>query len=124
MDKNTLNHLENLEDKLSGVAEKGFDIYTHGIFVQYSTYFILSCIVFLLFIALIVFICTKIYKAKKYGIKTIFYDFYENEKSAKAEFYLIISFLIVVVSIGGIIISLQGVLSPEYLAIRELLGKK
>lgn len=123
MDKNTLNHLENLENKLSGVAEKGFDIYTHGIFVQYLTYFILSCIVFLLFTTLIVFIYTKIYKAKKHNIATSFYNFYGNEKSDKAGFYLTISFLIVAASIGGIVFSLQGVLSPEYLAIRELLGK-
>ncbi|HDP5919716.1 hypothetical protein [Staphylococcus aureus] len=121
MDKQILNYLDKVGEKLSGVTAKGFDIYVHGVFVKSIVWSIFSFVGIIACIVTLIVTLKLTNKAKRDKEECIFY-------SAKYDFTTVLSFALTFgSSLMGFLLFLAlvsnvvGIFAPDYVVIKEII---
>lgn len=121
MDKNILSHLENLENKLSVTAQRGFEVYTNGVYIKSLLCFSFGLILFIIFSLFLLFISKKILKSKKEKLESIFYDIEYSTLSGVGVCSVFGSIILIITGIIMFTTSVLGIFAPDYVAINELI---
>ncbi|PTG53173.1 hypothetical protein BU687_05870 [Staphylococcus chromogenes] len=109
MDDKILSYLDKVGEKISGVAEKGFDVYIHGVFVTSLIYSIIGVVLVILTIAAM-YIALRLNNSEEKN------DFKENLQIP----IFIISPMTIVVGFAFIIANIVGVFAPDYIALKQI----
>ncbi|PTF70251.1 hypothetical protein [Staphylococcus chromogenes] len=109
MDDKILSYLDKVGEKISGVAEKGFDVYIHGVFVTSLIYSIIGVVLVILGIAGM-HIALRLNNGEENN------DFKEMFQIAT----FIISPMIIIVGFVFVIANIVGVFAPDYIALKQI----
>lgn len=109
MDDKILSYLDKVGEKISGVAEKGFDVYIHGVFVTSLTYSIIGIVLIILAIAAM-YITARLNNSEEYN------EFKEMFKI----FVFIIGLFGIVVGFVFVLANIVGVFAPDYVALKQI----
>lgn len=113
MDKQILQYLDKVGEKIGGVAKEGFDVYIHGVFVESL---IMSIIGWLL---IIVPISLTVIGHKKIKPNNDVLGFEENTIIALL-FTGILFVVLILIGIFMVIFNAVGVFAPDYVAIKNI----
>lgn len=109
MDDKILSYLDKVGEKISGVAEKGFDVYIHGVFVTSLIYSIIGVVLLILAIAAM-FITARLNNTEKYHE---FKEMFEISVFIIGPFGIVVGFVFVAANI-------VGVFAPDYIALKQI----
>lgn len=111
MDKQILEYLDKVGEKIGGVAEQGFDVYVHGVFVES----LINSIIGFLMIIVPIAIVALIYKhGKKYGVDM------DDELFILIIFGSLLGIVLIIAGVITLICSVTGVFAPDYVAIKNI----
>lgn len=111
MDKQILEYLDKVGEKIGGVAEQGFDVYVHGVFVES----LINSIIGFLMIIVPIAIVALIYKhEKKYGVDM------DDELFILIIFGSLLGIALIITGVVTLICSVTGVFAPDYVAIKNI----
>lgn len=139
MDKEILNYLDKVGQYLQGTAEKGFETYVHGVFVQSLIYTIVGALLLCIAMTLIV-IVWRLFKKKVYitvpereefsfsaeNKKEIIPEHQKRDGDAEERnLYIagimgVLSMSLTLIGIAFVIANVTGVFAPDYVAIKEI----
>ncbi|MCO4332643.1 hypothetical protein [Staphylococcus hyicus] len=109
MDDKILSYLDKVGEKISGVAEKGFDVYIHGVFVTSLIYSIIGVVLIILAIVAM-YITARLNNTEKYNE---FKEMFEISVFIIGPFGIVVGFVFVVANI-------VGVFAPDYVALKQI----
>lgn len=113
MDKQILQYLDKVGEKIGGVAEQGFDVYVHGVFVESITMSIIGLLLIILPTFITVIGCKKI----KPNDEIIGFE----ESTIMALLFTGILFVVLIlIGIFMVVFNVVGVFAPDYVAIKNI----
>lgn len=120
MDKQILQYLDKVGEKIGGVAKEGFDVYIHGVFIQS----LIGTIVCSISTIIVIFSVIQAFLKIQKGIKNQENNFYwDTSLGGDVRITILIPFLELILLIA-IIFSLYnnliGLFAPDYVAIKNI----
>ncbi|MGE6949164.1 MULTISPECIES: hypothetical protein [Staphylococcus] len=113
MDKQILEYLDKVGEKIGGVAKEGFDVYVHGVFVES----LIMSIIGLLFIIVPISVIVISYKKIKLTEDVINS---EGDISIAMIFVGVLFILSIVIGLMTLSSYITGVFAPDYVAIKDI----
>ncbi|MCR1798371.1 hypothetical protein NSA29_12620 [Staphylococcus warneri] len=121
MDKQILNYLDKIGEKLSGVTAKGFEVYVHGVFVKSLVCSIFSLMGIIVCVTTFILIIKSTKRAKINKEDGFFYNKRYDVATDSS------SMLIIFSGIGAVFLSILlinsviGIFAPDYVALKDII---